>query len=140
MSKRTLAIIKPDAVRKRMTGKIIDRILTSGFDIVDMKLDKLTKTRTEKFYAIHREQPFFDDLVRFMTTGPCVVMVLEKDNAVRKFRHLMGATDPAEASPGTIRQEFAEDVQRNAVHGSDSEENASKEIAFFFPTIEIPPK
>ncbi|MFQ6674163.1 MAG: nucleoside-diphosphate kinase [Fidelibacterota bacterium] len=138
MKNRTLAIIKPDAVRKRLTGKIIDRILDQGFDIVALRQEHLTRDQAEEFYAVHRDRGFFHDLVEFMITGPCVVMVLEKERAVDDFRTLMGTTDPSRASEGTIRREFAEDIQRNAVHGSDSDENASKEIAFFFPSIEIP--
>lgn len=138
MTDRTLAIIKPDAVENGTTGKIIDRILSAGFHILAMRQETLTRKRAEDFYAVHRDKPFFDDLVEFMSSGPCVVMVLEKDEAVDEFRDVIGATDPKKAGNGTIRKEFAQDVQRNAVHGSDSEKTAAKEIAFFFPTIEIP--
>lgn len=138
MPDRTLAIIKPDAVENRTTGKIIDRILAAGFRIVAMRQERLSRRRAEQFYAVHRGKPFFDNLVEFMSSGSCVVMVLEKENAVKEFRELMGATDPTKANDGTIRKEFARDVQRNAVHGSDSKETAGKEIAFFFPSIEIP--
>lgn len=138
MRNRTLAIIKPDAVRRRLTGKIIDRFLTHGFDIVALEQVDLTKEQAERFYAVHREKPFFNDLVDFVTSGACIAMVLEKNNAVQELRHLMGATDPEEAAEGTIRSEFGDSIQQNAVHGSDSDENASKEIAFFFPCVEIP--
>lgn len=138
MADRTLAIVKPDAFENRLTGKIIDRVLAAGFRTVAMRQETLTRKRAEEFYAVHRGKPFFEDLVAFMSSGPCVVMVLERENAVDEFRRLMGATDPGEAREGTLRREFAENVQRNAVHGSDSRETAAKEIAFFFPTIEIP--
>ena len=137
MSNRTLAIIKPDSVRKNNTGKIIDRILSAGFEIAAMEQKYLSQERAEAFYDIHRERPFFNDLVAFMTSGPCVPMALRKSSAVNSFRKLIGATDPEQAAEGTIRKEFAENVQNNAVHGSDSDENAAKEIAFFFPSVEI---
>lgn len=138
MNNRTLAIIKPDAVRNRLTGKIIDRILTAGFNILEMKQVHMTRDRAERFYAIHEEKAFFQDLVAFMSSGPCIVMVLERSNAVPALRELMGATDPGKAEKGTIRNEFATSIQENAVHGSDSNETAAKEIAFLFPTVEIP--
>lgn len=119
-------------------GKIIDRILAAGFRIVARRREHLSGERARDFYAVHRDKPFYDDLVNFMSSGPSVVMILERENAVEKFRALLGATNPAEAHEGTIRREFAHDVQRNAVHGSDSHKTARKEIAFFFPTIEIP--
>lgn len=138
MPERTLAIIKPDATGNKSTGQIIDRILSAGFRIVAMRQERLSRKKAEEFYAVHKHQTFYDDLVDFMSSGPSVVMVLEKKNAVEEFRALIGATDPKKARQGTIRSEFAQDVQRNAVHGSDSNETAEKEIAFFFPAIEIP--
>tara|TARA_Y100000310_G_scaffold326695_1_gene391958 strand:- start:392 stop:805 length:414 start_codon:yes stop_codon:yes gene_type:complete len=137
MMNKTLAIIKPDAVVKRVTGKIIDRILDDGFNIIAVEMVWLTTERAREFYAVHKERPFYDDLVEFMTSARCVPMMIEKENAVAAFRELIGATNPAEAAEGTIRRDFADNVQNNAVHGSDSDENAVKEIAFFFPSIEI---
>ncbi|MDP6737066.1 MAG: nucleoside-diphosphate kinase [Nitrospinaceae bacterium] len=137
MMNKTLAIIKPDAVVKRVTGKIIDRILDDGFNIIAVEMVWLTTERAREFYAVHKERPFYDDLVEFMTSARCVPMMIEKENAVAAFRELIGATNPAEAAEGTIRKDFADNVQNNAVHGSDSDENAAKEIAFFFPSIEI---
>ncbi|MRI58000.1 MAG: nucleoside-diphosphate kinase [Epsilonproteobacteria bacterium] len=134
---RTLSIIKPDAVAKNVIGKIIDRFETNGLRIAAMKKIQLTKADAAKFYEVHKERPFFKDLVEYMTSGPVVVMVLEGENAVAKNRELMGATDPKEAAPGTIRADFAESIEANAVHGSDSLENAKKEIAFFFAEREI---
>lgn len=139
MNDRTLAIIKPDAIGKGHTGKIIDRILSAGFKILGARLVTLSKEKAEGFYTVHREKPFFNDLVDFMTSGPCMPMVVQHENAVDAFRTLIGATNPAEADEGTIRKDFAESVQNNAVHGSDSDENAEKEIAFFFPPKEIHP-
>ena len=137
MSNRTLAIIKPDAVDNGYTGKIIDRIISEGFKIKAARLIHLSREQTESFYAIHRGRPFYNDLVDFMTSGPCMPMVLEHEDAVNAFRELIGATNPAEATDGTIRKDFAESVQNNAVHGSDSDENAQKEIAFFYSTDQI---
>ena len=137
MSNRTLAIIKPDAVDNGYTGKIIDRIISEGFKIKAARLMHLSREQTESFYAIHRGRPFYNDLVDFMTSGPCMPMVLEHEDAVNAFRELIGATNPAEATDGTIRKDFAESVQNNAVHGSDSDENAQKEIAFFYSTDQI---
>lgn len=134
---RTLSIIKPDAVAKNVIGKIIDRFETNGLRIAAMKKIQLSKDDAAKFYEVHKERPFFNDLVEYMTSGPVVVMVLEGENAVAKNRELMGATDPKEAAPGTIRADFAESIEANAVHGSDSLENAQKEIAFFFAQREI---
>ena len=138
MRNHTLAIIKPDSVSKNNTGKIIDRILGDGFQILAMQQVMLTKERAGVFYAVHSERPFFNDLMEFMTSKPCVPIVLTKEDAVTSFRELIGATNPDEADEGTIRRDFAENVQNNAVHGSDSDENAVKEIAFFFPSLEIP--
>jgi nucleoside-diphosphate kinase len=134
---RTLSIIKPDAVAKNVIGKIIDRFESNGLRIAAMKKIKLTKEDAGKFYEVHKERPFYNDLCEYMSSGPVVVMVLEGDNAVAENRRLMGATDPKEAEPGTIRADFAESIEANAVHGSDSLENAKKEIAFFFAEREI---
>ncbi len=134
---RTLSIIKPDAVAKNVIGKIIDRFESNGLRIAAIKKLKLSKEDAAKFYEVHKERPFFGELVEYMTSGPVVVMVLEGENAVAKNRELMGATDPKEAAPGTIRADFAESIEANAVHGSDSLENAQKEIAFFFAQREI---
>jgi len=134
---QTLSIIKPDAVAKNVIGKIIDRFESNGLRIAAMKKIKLTKEDAAKFYEVHKERPFFNDLCEYMSSGPVVVMVLEGENAVAKNRELMGATDPKEAAPGTIRADFAESIEANAVHGSDSLENAKKEIAFFFSKREI---
>lgn len=137
MSNLTFGIIKPDAVGKGHTGKIIDRILADGFRIRGMKLIHQTRAQAEGFYAVHRERPFFGELTEFMSSAPCVVMVLEKENAVRAWRDLMGATNPAEAAEGTLRKEFAGSIGENAVHGSDSDENAAIEIAYFFSQLEL---
>jgi nucleoside-diphosphate kinase len=133
----TFAIIKPDAVRAGHTGKIIDRIITGGFRIRAMKLIHQTRTQAEGFYEVHRGKPFYEGLTGFMSSAPCVVMVLEKGGAVRAWRDLMGATDPAKADEGTIRKEFGASVGENATHGSDSDENAAIEIAYFFSRLEI---
>ncbi len=137
MNSKTLGIIKPDAVGNGFTGKIIDKIISAGFNIKAARLMHLSREQAEGFYEVHKERPFYHDLVDFMTSGPCMPMVLEKENAVAEFRQLIGATNPAEAADGTIRKDFAESVQNNAVHGSDSDENAEKEIAFFFSSNEI---
>jgi nucleoside-diphosphate kinase len=137
MGTKTFAIIKPDAVRNGYTGKIYDRILQAGFNILSAKLLKMTNEQAEGFYNVHRERPFFNDLVEFMTSGPCMVLALEKSNAVAAWRETIGATNPDEAKENTIRKDFASNVQENAVHGSDSDENAEKEIAFFFTDAEL---
>lgn len=134
---RTLSIIKPDAVKKNVVGKIMDRFESNGLKIVAAKKLLLTKCTAGEFYAIHKERPFFNDLVEFMTSGPVMVMVLEGENAVKKNRELMGDTDPKKATKGTIRADFAQSIDANAVHGSDSLENAKNEIAFFFAQTEI---
>ena len=134
---RTLSIIKPDAVSKNVIGKIIDRFESNGLRIAAMKKVQLSAADAGKFYAVHAERPFFGELVEFMTSGPVVVMVLEGENAVAKNRELMGATNPKEAKPGTIRADFAESIDANAVHGSDSLENAKIEIEFFFAGREL---
>lgn len=129
---RTFTMIKPDATAAGNTGKIIDRIIGAGFSIRAMKWTQLSQADAEAFYGVHRERPFFGELVEYMTSGPIVAAILEKDNAVADFRDLIGATDPAKAAPGTIRADFAESIAANAVHGSDSDENAAIEGAFFF--------
>jgi nucleoside-diphosphate kinase len=134
---QTLSIIKPDAVKKGVIGKIVDRFESNGLKIAAMKKVQLSTEVAGGFYAVHKERPFFGELVEFMTSGPVVVMVLEGDNAVAKNRELMGATNPKEAAAGTIRADFAETIDANAVHGSDSLENAAIEIAYFFSKVEI---
>lgn len=134
---QTLSIIKPDAVKKGVIGKIIDRFESNGLRVAAMKKLQLGRCDAKEFYAIHKERPFFNDLVDFMVSGPVVVMILEGENAVLKNRDLMGATNPKEAKPGTIRADFANSIDANAVHGSDSLENAKNEIAFFFAKREI---
>jgi nucleoside-diphosphate kinase len=136
-TERTFSIIKPDATRRNLTGKIIDRLETSGLRIIAQKRMWLSQKQAEGFYAVHKERPFFHDLVKFMTSGPVVVQVLEGANAVAKYREVMGATDPKKANPGTIRKDFAESIEANSVHGSDSPENAAIEIKFFFADTEI---
>ena len=137
MNDRTFAIIKPDAVRDGHTGKIYDRILKSKFNIKGAKLLKMTKIQAEGFYGIHSEKSFFNDLIQFMTSGPCMVLALEKENAVDSWRDTIGATNPNDAGKGTIRKEYALNIQENSVHGSDSEENAKIEINYFFEDSEI---
>jgi len=137
MGNRTFAIIKPDAVRNGDTGKIYDRIIKAGFTIVSAKLLKMTMDQAEGFYAVHRERPFYSELTSFMTSGPCMVLALEKENAVESWRVTIGTTNPEEAEENTIRKDFATNVQENAVHGSDSDQNAQKEIAFFFTDSEL---
>jgi nucleoside-diphosphate kinase len=134
---QTLSIIKPDAVAKNVVGEILTRFEKAGLRIAAMKKLQLSRADAEAFYAVHKDRPFFGELVDFMVSGPVVVSVLEGENAVAKNRELMGATDPKEAAPGTIRADFAESIDANAVHGSDSLENAEKEIAFFFAKREI---
>ena len=137
MGNLTFAIIKPDAVRAGNTGKIIDRIIAGGFRIRALKMVHQTRAQAEGFYEVHRGKPFFAGLTEFMSSAPCVLMVLEKDGAVKAWRDLMGATDPAKADAGTIRREFGASVGENATHGSDSDENATIEIAYFFNRLEI---
>jgi len=129
-------MIKPDAVAAGHSGKIIDLIIQAGFKIQAMKLSRLSKEKAEEFYAIHKERGFFNDLIKFMTEGPIIAAVLEKDNAVEDFRKLIGATNPANAADGTIRKLFAIDIERNAIHGSDSDENAAIEASFHFSGLE----
>jgi len=137
MSTLTFGIIKPDAVRAGNYGAIIQKITEAGFKIRGMKLIHQTRKQAEGFYAVHAERPFFGELTEFMSSGPCVVLALEKDNAVPAWRDLMGATNPAEAAEGTLRKEFASSIGENAVHGSDSEENAAIEISYFFSKLEL---
>jgi nucleoside-diphosphate kinase len=137
MGNLTFGIIKPDAVRGGKAGQIIQRITDAGFRIRAMKLMHMTLAEAEGFYEVHRERPFFPELTRFMSGGPAVVMALEKEGAVKAWRDLMGATDPAKADEGTLRREFGASVGENAVHGSDSEENAAIEVSYFFSRLEL---
>lgn len=132
----TFSIIKPNAVRTGKTGPVLAKINEAGFEIAALRMVQLTRTQAEAFYEVHRGKPFYDGLVEFMTSGPVVVMILKHENAVDEFRKIIGATDPSKAEPGTIRKLFGVSVQMNAVHGSDSYENAEKESNFFFSTIE----
>ena len=134
---RTFSIIKPDATRRNLTGKVNAKLEEAGLRVVAQKRLQLTKAQAEGFYGVHRERPFFGSLVAFMTSGPVVVQVLEGENAVARNREVMGATNPANAAAGTIRKEFAESIEANSVHGSDSPENAAIEIAYFFSQVEI---
>ena len=134
---RTLSIIKPDAVAKNVIGKIVSRFEAAGLKIAAAKLVHLSRAEAEQFYAVHKERPFFKDLVDFMISGPVFVQVLEGDNAIAKNRDLMGATDPKKAAAGTIRADFADSIDANAVHGSDSLENAAIEVAYFFPATDV---
>ena len=134
---RTFAIIKPDAVAARHTGRILQRIEEAGFTIRAMRLMHLTQKQAEGFYVVHRERPFFSSLTRFMSSGPCVVMALEAPDAIRKWRTLMGATDPAKADTNTLRREFGKSIENNATHGSDAPETASFELGYFFRGMEL---
>lgn len=133
---RTFTMLKPDAIQNGYTGAILDHIVKAGFRIVALKYTRLTQETAGRFYAVHRERPFFNDLVTYMSSGPIVAAILEKDNAVEDFRNLIGATDPTKAAPGTIRQLYAKSIEANAVHGSDSNENAQIEGDFFFSQLE----
>jgi nucleoside-diphosphate kinase len=137
MSERTLAMIKPDAVAGRLSGRIIQRIEESGFQIRAMRRVHMSGRQAEGFYAVHRDRPFFSSLTGFMSSGPAIVLVLEAPDAIRKWRTLMGATDPAKADAGTLRKEFAESIERNATHGSDATETAAYEIGYFFAGIDL---
>jgi nucleoside-diphosphate kinase len=139
-AQRTLAIIKPDAVAKHVTGKIVARIEDAGFTILAAKLVHMSLEQARGFYSVHRQRPFYDSLCAFMTQGPSLLMVLAADNAVQRWRDLMGATDPAKAAAGTIRKEFASSIEANAVHGSDSPETAAVEISYFFSSLELHPR
>ena len=134
---RTFTILKPDTVKAGNTGRVIDRLIKEGFHIRAMKLIHLTKAQAEGFYYVHKERPFFGSLVEFMSEGPIVPIVLEADNAIEKLRKVMGATDPAKADAGTIRKEFATNIERNAIHGSDGPDTAAFEIGYFFNRLEI---
>ncbi len=136
-TQKTLTIIKPDAVGKNAIGEIIHRFELAGFTIVAMMIERLTKERAEGFYKVHKAKPFFGELVEFMTSGPCVPMVLEKENAIDDLRTLIGVTDSTKAASGTIRQNFGTDIQCNAVHASDSVENAKFEVNYFFPNVKV---
>jgi nucleoside-diphosphate kinase len=137
MTERTLAIIKPDAVERRLAGRILQRIEEAGFSVCAMRRLHLTRVQAEGFYAVHRARPFFASLTEFMSSGPCVVLVLEAPDGIRKWRTLMGATDPAKADAGTLRKEFAESIERNATHGSDAPDTAAYEIGYFFAGLDL---
>jgi nucleoside-diphosphate kinase len=137
---RTLSIVKPDGVRKNVIGEVYRRFEQAGLAIVAARMVRLSQAQAEGFYAVHRERPFFKDLVSYMTSGPVIVQVLEGDNAVAKHREIMGATDPKKAAPGTIRADLAESIEQNVVHGSDSLENAAREVAYFFAETELCPR
>lgn len=134
---RTLSIVKPDGVRQSVLGEVIRRFQEAGIRIAAIKMIHMSKREAEGFYAVHKERPFFGSLTEFMSSGPCVVMVLEGENVIRKNRELMGATNPADAAPGTIRKDFAANVEQNVVHGSDAPETAAVEISYFFNALEI---
>lgn len=134
---RTLTILKPDCVRKELIGEVTRRIQEAGFDIVAMKMTRLTQDTAGGFYAVHKDKPFYDELCKFMSSGPCVPMILEKENAIEDFRELIGATNPEEADEGTIRADFADSVGENIIHGSDSVENGKIEAAYFFNEAEV---
>jgi nucleoside-diphosphate kinase len=134
---RTLSIVKPDAVAKNVIGEIYSRFEKAGLKVIAARMKHLSRAEAERFYAVHRERPFFNDLVTFMTSGPVMIQVLEGENAIARNRELMGATNPQEAAPGTIRADFAKSIDANAVHGSDAPETAAVEIACFFPAVEI---
>jgi nucleoside-diphosphate kinase len=133
---RTFAIIKPDAVERRLAGKILARIIEAGFTVRAMRLQHLTKREAEGFYAVHRERPFFGELTDFMSSGPCVLLALEAPDAIKKWRDTMGPTDPSKAAPGTLRRDFGESIGRNATHGSDAPETAAVELGYFFRGME----
>jgi nucleoside-diphosphate kinase len=137
LKERTFSIIKPDAVKTHKAGAILGRLEKEGFEIVALRLRRLTKAEAEGFYAVHRERPFFKSLTEFMSSGPCITMVLERDNAIAGLRELMGATDPAKAAAGTIRKDFAESIEANAIHGSDAKETAAFEMGYFFQGLEL---
>ena len=137
---RTFSIVKPDAVRRNLIGKIYDRFETGGLRVIASRMIQLTRSQAQDFYAVHRERPFYNDLVDYMTSGPVVVQVLEGESAITRNREIMGATNPADAAPGTIRADFAEAVEANAVHGSDAPETAREEISFFFEDSDICPR
>jgi len=137
MIQKTLAIIKPDSVEKQVIGDIIQRIQNAGFKILGMKYTRLTESQAKAFYEVHKDKPFFESLVKYMTSGPVVPIALEKENAIEDFRKLIGSTDPAKAEDGTIRKLYGTNIERNAIHGSDSPENGEREVAFFFALSEL---
>ena len=137
MSERTFSIIKPDAVKAGKAGRILSRLETEGFRVLALRMRHLSRREAEGFYHVHRQRPFFGSLCEFMSSGPCVTMVLERDGAIQHLREIMGATDPAKAAPGTIRRDHAGSIEANAIHGSDGSESARFEIAYFFPGIEL---
>src|SRR5271166_3694552 len=134
---RTFSIVKPDAVASGHAGKILAHLLNEGFRIVGLRMLKMSQEEAEGFYAVHRERPFFSSLVKFMTEGPVIVMALEREDAVKKLREVMGATNPANAAEGTVRKLYAESIERNAIHGSDAPETAAEELKYFFTTVEL---
>lgn len=134
---RTLAIIKPDAVANKVAGRIIQRIEDAGFTVLAMRMVRLSRAEAEGFYAVHRERPFFASLTEYMSSGPAIVLALEREDAIARWREIMGATDPAKAAPGTIRSEFGTTIERNATHGSDGPETAAFELGYFFPGIDL---
>jgi nucleoside-diphosphate kinase len=136
-SQKTFSIIKPDAVSKGNAGRILSLLEDNGFRILAIRMTKLSKSQAEGFYAVHRERPFFSSLVKFMTEGPVILMALEREDAVKKLRDVMGATNPANAAEGTVRKLYAESIERNAIHGSDAPETAAEELRFFFTTVEL---
>jgi nucleoside-diphosphate kinase len=140
MSERTLSIVKPDAVAAGKAGAVLARIEQAGFRILALRMRRLTRAEAEGFYHVHRERPFFPSLCAFMSSGPCVTMVLERENAIAHLREIMGATDPAKAAAGTIRKDLASSIERNAIHGSDAKDTARFEISYFFPEIELSPR
>ncbi len=137
MKERTLSIIKPDAVKAKHAGKILSRLEKAGFEVVALRMRRLSLAEAQGFYHVHRERPFFASLTKFMSSGPCITMVLERDNAIAQLREVMGATDPAKAAPGTIRKDLATSIEANCIHGSDAPETAAFEIGFFFPGVEL---
>jgi nucleoside-diphosphate kinase len=137
LKQRTFSIIKPDAVKAKQAGAILDRLEKAGFEVVALRLRMLTKAEAEGFYHVHQARPFFGSLTRFMSSGPCITMVLERDDAIARLREVMGATDPAQAAAGTIRKDFASSIEANCIHGSDAPETAAFEIGYFFPGIEL---
>jgi nucleoside-diphosphate kinase len=136
-TERTLSIIKPDGIEKGIIGRVVSRFETQGLKPIAMRMKLLSRSEAEGFYAVHKARPFFGDLVKFMTSGPVLLMVLEGENAVARNREIMGATDPKKAADGTLRKDFATDIEKNTVHGSDSVENAKVEVGYFFPEIDI---
>jgi nucleoside-diphosphate kinase len=137
MKQRTFSIIKPDAVKAGQAGEILSRLEKAGFSIVAMRLRRLSRAEAEGFYHVHRQRPFFSSLTEFMSSGPCITMVLERNDAIGHLREVMGATDPAKAAPGTIRRDFATSIEANCIHGSDAAETAAFEIGYFFPGVEL---